>query len=175
MLMVTLGPLNTSLVSLFLSLSKKCLFLCLDIFHIHHTNLPPPQQCFYFDLTPQLTSTNLSLTYSIFSLSLTLSFCLFNLVALLFSLLTSCLIFSRFTVRIIQCSQFSSFSYSLLSFLCMFDVSFCYHPVLYLLIFYSFFSHFHVEMLHLHHLPLLLHFISLTIKCKELNSCHLID
>lgn len=47
-----------------------------------------------------------------------------------------------------------------------------YHPVLYLLIFYSFFSRFHAEMLRRRHLPLLLQFISLT--CKNLDWCPLV-
>ena len=69
-LIVSLNQMNTDgdlgpfehfpcLLSLCLSSGSFCIWLCLYIFHVHHTNLPFRSNIFYFDLTPWLTSTNL--------------------------------------------------------------------------------------------------------------------
>lgn len=57
-----LGPFEgfACLVPLCLSSVSLCVWLCLDIVYIHHTNPPSSSSNFYFDLSPRFTSTNLS-------------------------------------------------------------------------------------------------------------------
>lgn len=113
---VDLGPCEhfTCLISLCLSTgSSFCFWLCLYIFHVSF----PVAVAFLFWSHNPAHLTKSQVTHS------SLSFLLFNLVALPFSLLISYLNFFKFSHHPVF--PFSFFSYSLLSCLCMFDISFC--------------------------------------------------
>lgn len=157
-LMVTQGTLNISLVSL-----SQWPSLCLIMFvHIYNRNVTV---FFFFFLF--LTAAHLIKSYSILLLchSFFLIWMLSSSHSLSFVWYVLILLFTPSSVSIFILFIFSPV---FLVYVWCFTL---YHPVFYLLIFYSFFSHFHAEM---HHLPFAA-FISLTIKCKELSSCYLID
>lgn len=157
--MVTLGPLHRSLVPslpLCHSSGSFCIWFCLYIFHVHHTNLLGCDSISVLMAHPSLPQQ----VSADFQFSLTLSCSHFNLVS---HLIFFTLLFAPSSVPVFVLFIFSSV------FLVHVWCFMFYRPLLYLLIFYSFFSHFHAEIL------CCSIFISLTIKCKELNLCHVIE